>query len=106
VIERFRVQPPDPWAPVASLSGGNQQKVMIGRELSRALKVLVVAQPTRGVDLGARAEIHAALAEARDKGVGVLLRHRVGLPLLLAPVLEALLWPVVSVLLLLPQLPS
>lgn len=73
VIERYRVRPDDPWLAVEALSGGNQQKVMIGRELSRTLKVLVLAQPTRGVDLGARAEIHAAVVEAREKGVGVLL---------------------------------
>lgn len=73
VIERFDVRPPDPDAVLADLSGGNQQKVLLGRELSRALRALVVAQPTRGVDLGASAEIHAAIRAARDAGVAVLL---------------------------------
>ncbi len=73
VIKDFSVRPEDPWAPVASLSGGNQQKVLLGRELTRNLTVLVVAQPTRGVDLGSSAEIHTALRAARARGVAVLL---------------------------------
>jgi simple sugar transport system ATP-binding protein len=73
VISRFGVRPEDPAARVRELSGGNQQKVLLGRELARALKVLVVAQPTRGVDLAAAAALHAALREARDAGVAVLL---------------------------------
>jgi simple sugar transport system ATP-binding protein len=73
VIERFGVRPADPWARVRDLSGGNQQKVLLGRELARSLRVLVVAQPTRGVDLGASADIHGALLAARDTGVAVLL---------------------------------
>jgi simple sugar transport system ATP-binding protein len=58
---------------VRGLSGGNQQKVVLARELLRPLKALVVAQPTRGVDLAASAELHAALRGARDAGVAVLL---------------------------------
>ncbi|MFO0605305.1 MAG: ABC transporter ATP-binding protein [Polyangiales bacterium] len=73
VIRRFDVRPPSPWAAVGELSGGNQQKVLLGRELTRDLAALVVAQPTRGVDLGAAAEIHAALRGAAAKGVAVLL---------------------------------
>ena len=73
VIERFGVHPPSPWGRVGDLSGGNQQKVLLGRELARDLVALVVAQPTRGVDLGAAAEIHAALRDAAAKGVAVLL---------------------------------
>jgi simple sugar transport system ATP-binding protein len=73
LIERFGVRPPVPWARVGDLSGGNQQKVLLGRELGRDLVALVVAQPTRGVDLGAAAEIHAALRDAAAKGVAVLL---------------------------------
>jgi ABC-type uncharacterized transport system ATPase subunit len=73
LLARFQVRPADPDAPLRDLSGGNQQKVLLGRELGRPLKALVVAQPTRGVDLAARAEIHAALGEARDAGVAVLL---------------------------------
>lgn len=73
VIHRFDVRPPAPWVRVSDLSGGNQQKVLLGRELSRSLAALVVAQPTRGVDLGAAAVIHAALRDAAGHGVAVLL---------------------------------
>ncbi len=72
-IEKFGVRPPDPWAIVRTLSGGNAQKVLLARELARTLRVLVVAQPTRGVDISASAEIHTALREARDRGVAALL---------------------------------
>jgi len=67
------VRPPDPRAEMASLSGGNQQKVVVGRELLRELGVLVCAQPTRGVDVGAIERIHAELAHARVGGKAVLL---------------------------------
>ncbi len=73
LIARYGVRPDDPWAVARSLSGGNQQKVLLGRELARELTALVVAQPTRGVDLGASAELHAALREARDRGAAMLL---------------------------------
>ena len=72
-IEKLDIRPPDPDALVESLSGGNQQKVVIGRELSRPNLVAVVAsQPTRGVDLGAVARIHARLSAAAEQGAGVL----------------------------------
>jgi simple sugar transport system ATP-binding protein len=55
------------------LSGGNQQKVVIAREMYRAFQVLLAAQPTRGVDVGAIELIHARLREARDAGKAILL---------------------------------
>jgi ABC-type uncharacterized transport system ATPase subunit len=73
LIRRFDVRPPAPWGLVGDLSGGNQQKVLLGRELARTLTAFVVAQPTRGVDLGAAAEIHGAIREAAARGVAVLL---------------------------------
>lgn len=73
VIERFDVRPPEPLAVVGALSGGNQQKVLVGRELVTVPAAAVIAQPTRGVDLGASAEIHRAIREARDGGCAVLL---------------------------------
>jgi simple sugar transport system ATP-binding protein len=73
IIERLDVRPPDPRAPMSSLSGGNQQKVVVGRELGRLQSVLVCAQPTRGVDVGAIERIHAELAHARVAGKAVLL---------------------------------
>ena len=64
---------PIPLAPARALSGGNQQKIVIAREMSRAFTVLLAAQPTRGVDVGAIEFIHAELRKARDAGKAVLL---------------------------------
>jgi simple sugar transport system ATP-binding protein len=72
-IARFAIRPDDPHVPVGSLSGGNAQKVLIARELTRSLRALVVAQPTRGIDLGAAVEVQRAIRRARDEGVAVLL---------------------------------
>ena len=58
--------------PARTLSGGNQQKIVIARTLARDAKVIVAAQPTRGVDLGAAREIHADLIEAAQRGAGIL----------------------------------
>ena len=73
LVGRFDVRPANPEAPVGSLSGGNKQKVIIARELSRDVRALVAAQPTRGVDVGSIEFIHAALIAARDAGAAVLL---------------------------------
>ena len=67
------VRPPDPEAPAATLSGGNQQKLVLARELARGTSALVAAQPTRGVDLGATRAIRDELVRARDRGVAILL---------------------------------
>jgi simple sugar transport system ATP-binding protein len=58
---------------VGSLSGGNQQKVIIARELSRDIKLLVASQPTRGLDVGSIEYIHNRIVEKRDQGCAVLL---------------------------------
>jgi simple sugar transport system ATP-binding protein len=58
---------------VGTLSGGNQQKVIVARELSSPLKLLIAAQPTRGVDVGSTEFIHARVVHERDRGAGVLL---------------------------------
>jgi len=55
------------------LSGGNQQKLVLARELSRPLRILVVAQPTRGVDVGSQEFVHKRLIEERDSGAAVVL---------------------------------
>jgi simple sugar transport system ATP-binding protein len=57
---------------VQTLSGGNQQKVVVARELSRPIRLLVAAQPTRGLDVGSIEYVHRRIVEARDKGVAVL----------------------------------
>ena len=65
--------PPIRRSPARALSGGNQQKIVVAREMARDFKVLLAAQPTRGVDVGAIEFIHARLREARDQGKAVLL---------------------------------
>jgi simple sugar transport system ATP-binding protein len=73
LIERFSVRVSGPNAPVATLSGGNMQKVVVARELAEQPDLLLVAQPTRGVDLGATQFIWKTIASARDAGSAVLL---------------------------------
>jgi simple sugar transport system ATP-binding protein len=72
-IEAFDVRPTDPGLPARALSGGNQQKIVIAREMGRAFQVLLAAQPTRGVDVGAIEFIHAQLRAARNAGKAILL---------------------------------
>ncbi|HEY0931011.1 MAG TPA: ABC transporter ATP-binding protein [Gemmatimonas sp.] len=72
-IARFDIRPPMPALAARALSGGNQQKIVIAREMGRAFSVLLAAQPTRGVDVGAIEFIHAQLRAARDAGKGILL---------------------------------
>jgi ABC-type uncharacterized transport system ATPase subunit len=73
VIERFDVRPADPNAITGQLSGGNQQKIVVGRALTSAPKLVVAYQPTRGIDIGAAALVQSRLIEARNAGAGVLL---------------------------------
>jgi simple sugar transport system ATP-binding protein len=72
-IAAFDIRPADPTLPARALSGGNQQKVVVAREMGRDHAVLLAAQPTRGMDAGAIAFIHAQLRAARDAGRAVLL---------------------------------
>jgi len=72
-IKEFDIRPDNPALPARALSGGNQQKIVIAREMRRAFQVLLAAQPTRGVDVGAIEFIHARLREARDAGKAILL---------------------------------
>jgi simple sugar transport system ATP-binding protein len=73
LIERFSIACQGPDAPMWSLSGGNQQRVVLARELSQQPRVLVAAQPTRGLDVGAIEYLSEQLREAARSGVGVLL---------------------------------
>lgn len=70
---RLQVKAASLDAPAASLSGGNQQKVVIAKWLARELKVLIVDEPTRGVDVGAKAAIHGLIDELARQGLGILL---------------------------------
>ena len=69
----YDVRPPDPALKTAKFSGGNQQKIVLAREIERHPRVLLVGQPTRGVDIGAIEFIHRRLVELRDAGVAILL---------------------------------
>jgi simple sugar transport system ATP-binding protein len=60
-------------APASTLSGGNQQKVIVAREFSRPIKLLIASQPTRGLDVGSIEYIHERIVEKRDQGVAVLI---------------------------------
>jgi ABC-type uncharacterized transport system ATPase subunit len=73
LIEEFDVRTPSPYVPVKKLSGGNQQKVIVARELSHNVKLLVANQPTRGLDVGSIEYIHKEIIIMRDRGVAVLL---------------------------------
>ena len=73
VIRDFDVRPPNPVLPARALSGGNQQKLIIGREFELPPKLLLVSQPTRGVDIGAIEFIHQKIVALRDAGCAVLL---------------------------------
>lgn len=73
LIKKFDVRGAEPETPIGSLSGGNAQKVIIAREFESQPKLLVVSQPTRGVDVGAMEFVHRAIIQARNEGAGVLL---------------------------------
>jgi general nucleoside transport system ATP-binding protein len=73
VIRQFDVRPPNPALPARALSGGNQQKLIIGREFELPPVLLLISQPTRGVDIGAIEFIHRKIIAMRDAGCAVLL---------------------------------
>lgn len=73
LIEEFDIRTPSAAVPVSNLSGGNQQKVIVARELNRPIKLLIANQPTRGLDVGSIEFIHQQLVHKRDDGAAVLL---------------------------------
>ncbi|HEC08807.1 MAG TPA: ABC transporter ATP-binding protein [Acidimicrobiales bacterium] len=73
LVDKFDIRTPGISVPVGQLSGGNQQKVVVAREMSRPLKLLLVAQPTRGLDVGSIEFIHSQLVRMRDRGTAILL---------------------------------
>ena len=73
LVSDFDIRTPSASLPASSLSGGNKQKTVVARELSQAKKVVIAAQPTRGVDVGSIEFIHKQLIAARDKGAAILL---------------------------------
>lgn len=73
IIQRYDVKAPGPGTPVRNLSGGNLQKLVLGREFAADPTVLVIAQPTRGLDVGAIETVHTYLSDAASNGVAILL---------------------------------
>ncbi len=73
LVREFDVRTPSIALPASNLSGGNQQKVIVAREFSRPIKLLIAAQPTRGLDVGSIEYIHRRLVQKRDEGCAVLL---------------------------------
>ena len=73
LIKEYDVRTPSPYVSASKLSGGNQQKVIVARELSRPVKLLIASQPTRGLDVGSIEYIHKEIIVMRDRGVAVLL---------------------------------
>jgi simple sugar transport system ATP-binding protein len=73
LVEEYDVRPPHIKQHIGGLSGGNQQKVIIAREFSRPVKLLIAAQPTRGLDVGSIEFIHKQLVRMRDEGTAVIL---------------------------------
>jgi ABC-type uncharacterized transport system ATPase subunit len=72
-VELFDIRTPSISVPVSNLSGGNQQKVIVAREFSRPIKLLVASQPTRGLDVGSIEYIHSRIIQKRDEGCAILL---------------------------------
>ena len=73
MIEHFQIKPSDTEGNVFNFSGGNQQKVLLGKWLLRDPQIVMLDEPSRGVDVGARQRIHEAIAETAANGAGVLL---------------------------------
>ena len=73
LVEEYDIRTPSAEVQVSTLSGGNQQKVIVAREFDRDVKLIVASQPTRGIDVGSIEYIHNRIVEERDKGVAVLI---------------------------------
>jgi ribose transport system ATP-binding protein len=72
MVEELSIDCPSADSLVVNLSGGNQQKVVVARWLGRPIKVLLLDDPTRGIDVGAKAEVHRLIARLADEGIGIL----------------------------------
>ena len=73
LIEQLNVKPPYPAMQISKFSGGNQQKVVVAKWLATNPKVLIVDEPTNGIDIGAKTEIHALLRRLADEGMAVIM---------------------------------
>ena len=72
-VKDFDIRTPSVDAPAANLSGGNQQKVIVAREFTRPIRLLIASQPTRGLDVGSIQYIHERIVQKRDEGTAVLI---------------------------------
>jgi ABC-type sugar transport system ATPase subunit len=72
-FEKLRVRTPSLEAPVAGMSGGNQQKVALAKWLGRNARILIIDEPTRGVDIGAKAAIHGLIDDLAAQGIAIML---------------------------------
>ena len=73
IVNNYEVKTPSIYSSMRNLSGGNQQKVLIGREFAKNPDLIIAAEPTRGVDIGVMEKVHLELIQQRDNGSGVLL---------------------------------
>jgi rhamnose transport system ATP-binding protein len=71
--ERLRIKLADYGDPINFLSGGNQQKVVLGKWLATDPKLLIIDEPTRGIDVGTKAEVHRLMSELAERGIGILM---------------------------------
>jgi simple sugar transport system ATP-binding protein len=71
-LKQLGIRPADPNALIRNLSGGNQQKVLLARWLATAPQLLILDEPTRGIDVGAKAEIQRLIADLAEQGLGVV----------------------------------
>ena len=72
-VQRFAIKTPTTFAPVATLSGGNQQKVALSRWLATEPRVLILDEPTQGIDVGAKSEIHSLMCDLAMRGMAILM---------------------------------
>jgi simple sugar transport system ATP-binding protein len=72
-VKQYDIRTPSVYVDVSTLSGGNQQKVIVAREFSRPIQVLIASQPTRGLDVGSIEYIHRMLVKQRDEGAAILI---------------------------------
>ena len=73
LLEEVDTKAVDIFQPASSLSGGNQQKVVVAKALSQEMKVVIMDEPTKGVDVGAKAEIYAIMGDLAKKGYAIIL---------------------------------
>ncbi|HBO24340.1 MAG TPA: ribonucleotide-diphosphate reductase subunit alpha [Providencia sp.] len=73
LISQVKVKTPEPHTPVSTLSGGNQQKVVIARWLNKQAKILIFDEPTRGIDVGAKSEIYQLMRSLTEKGISIIM---------------------------------